>query len=61
MPKPIFDPLKEIPDLSGKVIVITGGTSGLVRNSGVAYSDLMGRESKKEDSKTFADHRQPHF
>lgn len=29
MPKVVFDPSIEIPDLSGRVVLITGGTAGL--------------------------------
>ena len=36
--KPVFDAEKEIPDLSGKVIFITGGTAGLGRESVLSFA-----------------------
>lgn len=36
--KPVFDPEKEIPSLAGKVILITGGTGGLGRETVVSFA-----------------------
>lgn len=36
--KPVFDAEKEIPDLSGKVLMITGGTGGLGKESILSFA-----------------------
>lgn len=36
--KPVFSPEKEIPDLGGKVIIVTGGTSGLGRETVLSFA-----------------------
>ncbi|EME84493.1 uncharacterized protein MYCFIDRAFT_134134 [Pseudocercospora fijiensis CIRAD86] len=36
--KPVFNPEKEIPDLSGRVILVTGGTGGLGRETVLSFA-----------------------
>ena len=38
MPNIVFDPSKEIPDLSGKVVLITGGTAGLGSATALSFA-----------------------
>lgn len=37
MPKPVFDTTKQIPDLAGKAILITGGTAGLGYETALSF------------------------
>ncbi|KAK5682195.1 hypothetical protein LTS10_005320 [Elasticomyces elasticus] len=37
-PKLVFDPVKDIPSLSGKVILVTGGTAGLGRETVLSFA-----------------------
>ncbi|KXT12198.1 hypothetical protein AC579_3439 [Pseudocercospora musae] len=36
--KPVFNPEKEIPDLSGRIILVTGGTGGLGRETVLSFA-----------------------
>lgn len=38
MPKLIFDPAEEIPDLAGKTILVTGGTAGLGYETALSFA-----------------------
>ncbi|KAJ0414915.1 hypothetical protein BJY00DRAFT_318316 [Aspergillus carlsbadensis] len=53
MPSPTFNPTQDIPDLSGKVILVTGGTAGLGANAVIelakhspAHIYITGRNAK---------------
>ncbi|KAL4908843.1 hypothetical protein BDW74DRAFT_187345 [Aspergillus multicolor] len=57
MPANSFDPANDIPDLSGKVILVTGGTAGLGANSvrelakhSPAHIYITGRNAKSADT-----------